>query len=114
MPSTPLRPCPTAGCNELVNAGKCARHRLQYERDRGTSTSRGYGVRWRRFRLWYIAEVVALDPRCKDCERPFMAESAIELHHVFKAAAHPELLFDVGNIRALCHFCHSARTKRGE
>lgn len=71
-------------------------------------------MRWRRFRLWYIQEIVVLDPFCRDCHKPYMSMSDIELHHIFKAADRPELLFDLGNIMHLCNPCHSARTRRGE
>lgn len=114
MPFAPRRPCSSPGCKTLVETGKCSAHKIQYERDRGSPTARGYGTDWRRFRHWYVQEIVAPDPFCQDCHEPFMSTSKIELHHVRKVAGHPELLYDTSNIRHLCHGCHSARTMGGE
>ncbi len=84
--------------------------RQAYDRDRGSSAKRGYGRRWRRFRLAYLAA----HPLCADCEAAGVVAPAIELHHIQRTAARPDLMFDECNVLGLCKTHHSLRTVRGE
>ncbi len=81
-----------------------------YNRDRGSSSSRGYGRRWRRFRLTYLAG----NPLCADCAAAGRVTAAIEVHHILRAADRPDLMLDPENVLGLCKAHHSARTARGE
>jgi 5-methylcytosine-specific restriction protein A len=96
----------------LVQSGRCAAHERQRNRAvderRGNSSERGYDAAWQRFRAAYLAE----HPLCVDCE-PRISIST-DVHHMKKVRDYPELRLDPDNCMALCHACHSARTKRGE
>lgn len=116
MPDGALRQCAEPGCYELVEDGKCDKHRrADYRHDNnrpGRADDRAFysGPRWRRFRAGELAE----RPFCEDCEDQGIVTASEELHHVKKRKDHPELAFDRKNTRALCTPCHSRRTQRGE
>lgn len=95
MPYAARRACLTPGCRELVERGYCPLHA------RGaTASARGYGRRWRKIRLM----VLARDPVCVICHR---AASTDADHIVPRAEGGTDAL---GNLRGLCHACHSRRT----
>lgn len=52
MPFSPKKPCARPGCPALVDAGFCADCKSKQnsirDRDRGTSSERGYGYRWQK------------------------------------------------------------------
>lgn len=77
---------------------------------RESAARRGYGRRWRRFRLLFLSD----NPLCADCQANGKYVPATEVHHLVKVAERPDLMFDLSNGRALCHACHSVRTARGE
>ena len=81
---------------------------MEEDRQRGTSTERGYDGQWRKFRRGYFSR--AENVVCKDCLRAV----ATDLHHELKLADCPELKYDEGNLRGLCGRCHKKRTARGE
>jgi 5-methylcytosine-specific restriction endonuclease McrA len=80
----------------------------QYDRSRAGEPHRHLlnTQRYRRFRLWLLAE----RPLCQDCGQA----AANEVHHERGLAAHPEDLCDGEQCRALCSGCHGRRTARGE
>ena len=43
MPTAPKRPCSWPNCPTLVTKGRCATHRSQVNRPKGSATQRGYG-----------------------------------------------------------------------
>jgi 5-methylcytosine-specific restriction endonuclease McrA len=60
--------------------------------------------RWKALRL----EALRRDGfRCCDCG----ARGRLEVHHVKPVRTHPELAFDLGNLRSLCGSCHNAATR---
>jgi len=69
---------------------------------------RGYDARWRDVRAAYLAS----HPLCVDCLKRGRPVAATEVHHIVrlsKGGDHGE-----NNLIALCHGCHSRRTRRGE
>ncbi|HAM42015.1 MAG TPA: hypothetical protein DCP69_11990 [Candidatus Omnitrophica bacterium] len=56
-----LRNCITPGCSELTASGRCPNCAQQREDYRGTSTSRGYGARWRHFRPIFVRMLIAAE-----------------------------------------------------
>ncbi len=58
-PEAPMRPC-AGGCGALVRKGRCPACAPDIDRRRGTAASRGYDVFWAKFRLAFIASLVAL------------------------------------------------------
>jgi 5-methylcytosine-specific restriction enzyme A len=81
-----------------------------YERERGSSASRGYGYDWRKFREHVLAE----RPLCQDCDAAGRVTAAEEVHHVVKPRIRPDLRLDPQNVVSLCVSCHSRRTGKGE
>jgi 5-methylcytosine-specific restriction protein A len=73
-----------------------------------STTERGYGWDWRRFRINYLAE----HPLCVDC-LPIVTP-ATELHHIEKIKDAPHKRLDWDNIIPLCDACHNRRTAKGE
>lgn len=64
--------------------------------------------RWRRLRH----DVLSAHPFCERCSQEGRLSAATELHHVrpveeaLTAAEKERLMYDVGNLRPLCHDCH--------
>jgi hypothetical protein len=64
----------------------------EYELQRGSSSSRGYGADWKRFRLLYLQA----HPLCEDCTQRHHITAATEVHHIHKPRDRPELRLDPG------------------
>lgn len=61
-------------------------------------------ARWRALRV----QVLRRDRhRCGECG----ARGRLEIHHVQPVKTHPELAFDMGNLKALCSQCHARQTR---
>lgn len=64
--------------------------------------------RWQKLRSWKLG----CHPACEACEEKGLVVSATEVHHVKPVLsvegreAREALMFDPGNIVALCHKCH--------
>ena len=56
--------------------------------------------------------VLALHPLCAECETHGRTTPATDVDHVIDRAARPDLELEQGNLRALCHACHSRKTIR--
>lgn len=70
-----MRVCSQPGCPELVDAGRCAEHRREYERERGSREERGYGVDHQRQRYLLLrAQRRGLQLVCARCEKPIYGE----------------------------------------
>jgi 5-methylcytosine-specific restriction enzyme A len=66
--------------------------------------NRGYGERWRRLRLLFLHE----NPVCVKCNRP-----ATDVDHVNPISGpSDERFFDMNELQALCHSCHSIKTAK--
>ena len=96
------------GCPEYRAPGAkyCTRHAAQFaeqEQDRrGTSSERGYGGRWARYRRMYLAA----HPICVKCRR-----GAVDVDHIVAVSGPDDPLFwEESNHQALCHSCHSEKT----
>jgi 5-methylcytosine-specific restriction protein A len=106
MPALLLRPCLHAGCPRVATRGsRCDIHYRQavqtYERGRGTAASQGYGYQWQQTRR----RVLAQQPVCARCG----AQSTDVDHIVAKRRGGSD---DEGNLRGLCHPCHTGVTNR--
>jgi len=101
----PLSPCAVPGCPEpAVSGGRCAAHqravRRQQVDDRPSASARGYGYRWSKTRAAFLRR----NPECVACGAP-----ATDVDHILpKAQGGSD---DWSNLRALCHSCHSKRTR---
>ena len=105
MPTAALKPCSApAGCPELVQRGRCARHMRPAPAYRGSSTQQGYGAAWRALRLF----VLARDPICRDASG--CVERSVDVdHRVPRRGGGGD---DPSNLQGMCHAHHSAKTVR--
>lgn len=102
-PTKPLKPCGAPGCAKLTDGAYCEEHtkaqqRLEDKR-RGSSSERGYDVRWQRLRAWYLKQY----PLCNRCEG---VVPATVVHHI-KPISEGGARLDVENLEALCATCHN-------
>jgi len=94
--------CTVGGCQNLaINDSRCATHK-----ETGRKYNRWYGLaswaRVRRFKLNHF-------PICEDCE----VKAATDVHHIdggWKTTGDWRLFIDQGNLKSLCHECHSKIT----
>lgn len=113
MPLRSLHKCPVPGCSDLTRQSRCEKHakeKATYDQHRPNSNARGYTRKWGEFRLHYLQE----NPLCEDCLAHSRTEAASEVHHIVKVKDNRAVMYDKGNLMALCHACHSRRTARGE
>jgi 5-methylcytosine-specific restriction protein A len=102
-----LHACPTPGCPEVVEAGRCDGCKQQAERVRGTARQRGYDNRWQRVRRRYLQA----NPQCAE---PGCIEQATDVDHIDGHGPRGPRGYDWGNLRGLCHRHHSQRTARDQ
>jgi 5-methylcytosine-specific restriction protein A len=79
------------------------------DRQRGSASSRGYNVAWRRLRLVVLAEA----PLCCFCQERGRVVPATEVDHIQPVSLRPDLRLVRENLRATCRPCHSALTASG-
>lgn len=115
MPTAAPRPCRHAGCGVLVRdgSGYCVTHaadklinRFGDDR-RGTAASRGYGHKWVKLRALIMARDLGL---CQPCRAAGRVTKATQVDHILaKASGGTDA---EGNLQAICHACHRAKTGR--
>jgi len=109
MPLKPKHPCCRTGCPELVERGQsfCDAHgreeQRRYDSEREGSTKRGYGIRWQRYREWFLRE----NKFCMRCGR-----LANEVDHIEPVKPDDPRFWDSKNHQALCKTCHSRKTAK--
>lgn len=85
-------------------------HIYREDGSRKSPTEKGYGWRWTCYRKSHLR----LNPLCRDCQDVGKVTPAQEIHHILKAADHPELFWEPTNHLGLCKKCHSIRTALGQ
>lgn len=112
MPTRPSRPCTEPGCPVLVQGGRCPAHlsavRKKVDAQRGTSTERGYGTRWRKARATYLKR----HPLCVLCEAERRITPATVVDHIIPHKGDSALFWDTGNWQSLCKTHHDSKTAR--
>jgi len=105
-----MRVCSVTGCPAIYPAAegsRCATHRKQADRDRGTATQRGYTSRaHQRFRN----AVLAKDPICVLCE---LREATVADHYPHSRKDLIDLHLNPNDPRygrGLCAGCHNKET----
>lgn len=103
-----LRVCPTSGCSELTNGGRCTTCKARAETIRGNAASRGYGSTWARRRAAYLRR----HPLCALCP----AQASVADHYptsrrdlVAQGVPDPDAEH---RLRPLCTPCHASETSR--
>lgn len=106
LPTRPGRTCLTPRCPNVVtdpNASRCRVHERVYQQTfdsgRPGPRQRGYTSKWEKRRRKFLENF----PTCAMCGAP-----ATDVDHIIaKADGGSD---DAGNLRSLCHSCHSTRT----
>ena len=110
MPRFPDHPCAHPGCPRLAPRGKkyCDEHADQHPEEIRSGGGRGYGSRWNRARKRYLEK----HPLCVECMKEGRYVRATDVDHIIPHRGDPKLFWDEGNWQALCHRCHSVKTRR--
>jgi HNH endonuclease. len=125
MPAAILRYCATPGCSALVASGRCLKcqtaHVQTYERLRGTASERGYGVRWSRYRRWFLNQWQLCGdrppgaPQTNDSQCAaiglYVAASVVD-HIVPVTGPDDPTFFTPQAHQALCETCHNIKRQR--
>jgi 5-methylcytosine-specific restriction enzyme A len=78
------------------------------DRLRPSATRRGYGARWRRARIAYLAR----HPLCVPCREAGRLQPATVVDHVVPHRGDQRLFWDQSNWAPACKSCHDAKTAR--
>lgn len=111
MPSKPKRPCNKPGCRNLTNERFCAEHMgLVHKADRwrGSAAKRGYGHKWRKERLDYLAD----NPLCVECKDAGEIVAATVVDHIIPHKGDQKLFWRRSNWQGLCEMHHNSKTAR--
>jgi 5-methylcytosine-specific restriction protein A len=107
MPRRPPTVCAHPGCGQLVQGGRCSRHRRIQKELRASSSQRGYGPEWRKYRRDYLRAA----PWCVQCRREGRQTRALVVDHIQPVGGPLDPTFwDPRNHQALCPSCHSKKT----
>lgn len=134
MPGIPVaaqRLC-AGGCGALVARGRCAGCARTIEQQRGSSSARGYGATWRRFRTRYVAMLVhqGIIPACgaslpggpqqpTECQAAgLLTVSNLHLDHepplTDAERTNPRVVCDPLRVHLLCQREHNQKTRLAE
>lgn len=127
MPAALLRACSwPGGCANQVKAGRCHEHARQADKARGVKGApkenwRWNSWRWRRFSERFRGKYPLCGGRPAGlpatgnsrCQRNGIATQAKDVDHITPVDGPDDpRCFDLTNLEALCHPCHSAKTRR--
>ena len=56
--------------------------------------------------------VLADQPLCVECQKQGVVTAATDVDHIKPRHIRPDLATDFANLQALCHKCHSKKTRR--
>lgn len=76
--------------------------------ERPKTAERGYGGRWQRFRIGWLAN----NPICAECERQGFIKPAFAVDHIRPHKGDQSRFWDSDNWQSLCERCHSVKTYR--
>ena len=110
MPRRPDVPCAHPGCANLVPYGTryCKEHQPLYPEEVRSASSRGYGRAWQKASKYFLVA----HPFCEECMKQGKYVKATDVDHVIAHHGDMRLFWDSSNWRALCHSCHSKKTRR--
>ena len=108
------RICAYPGCCELTQERYCQQHKKdqvrKYDKQRGSSASRGYGYKWRQASKGYLSkEKHAL---CVLCLKEGSVVKATEVDHIIPHRNDMKLFWDKNNWQGLCKKHHSIKTAK--
>ena len=109
MPALSPRPCSRPGCPNLGTGGPCESCARTKEQERGTSTQRGYGARYRK---GFRAPVLREWPLCPDpygLHPNVIKPATVSDHWLAKSAGGMD---DTSNGVGMCRRCHDHKRQR--
>lgn len=111
MPQKSLHVCCYPGCHELTRDRYCEKHRkTSYDSRRQSAAKRGYGSKWNKARLAFLAEHPTCEcERCKASGQPLPADV---VDHIIPHRGNQKLFWDMKNWQAMNHVCHNRKTAR--
>jgi len=105
--------CNEPSCNKRTQGRYCDKHkrdnnredsRKEFDRQRGSSASRGYGHMWRRLRQIILHR----DPLCRIGHHCNFTAASRDVDHIIPRSQGGEDKED--NLQGACHECHSWKT----
>ena len=110
MPKRPKIPCRHPGCAQLVEPGQKyrERHKPMHPEEVRSAAGRGYGAAWRKARKAFLQA----HPLCAECMKEGRYVKATDVDHIVPHRGDMKLFWDRSNWQALCHRCHSRKTRR--
>lgn len=111
MPHKSMHVCFYPGCQELTRERYCEKHRkASYDDRRESAAKRGYGSKWAKARLAFLAEHPTCEcERCKASGQPLPADV---VDHIIPHRGNQKLFWDTKNWQAMNHVCHNRKTAR--
>src|SRR5262245_5963722 len=108
MPTAALLPCPVPRCPTLTpGGGRCPLHARLLDQPRANRAVRRwyFTARWRRLRLAVLADA------CQTCAACGQVRLELDIDHIVPHQGDAVRFWDRANLQALCHGCHSAKTR---
>src|SRR5688500_266899 len=92
----------------MAHAPKTHSEQIAQVRDRwrGSAASRGYGYRWKQYRITYLHT----NPLCVECLKADTLTPATVVDHIKPHRGDHDLFWDVNNHQSLCKTCHDRKT----
>lgn len=83
---------------------------MTWRKDKRSSAARGYGSRWQKARLHYLAA----HPLCAYCAKQGRTTAAEVIDHIKPHKGDMALFWDSSNWQPLCKHCHDSHKQREE
>jgi 5-methylcytosine-specific restriction enzyme A len=116
MPHKPPKPCNKQGCGKLTHISYCDTHLKErkkaiyfaIDKNRESSTKRGYGSRWQKYRKIFLGS----NPICTSCKADGVLKGAEVVDHIKPHKGNYELFWDMSNWQSLCVQCHNRKSSQ--
>jgi 5-methylcytosine-specific restriction enzyme A len=111
VPDLLKKRCGFRGCSNTTRKRYCDEHAAlatrMYDRNRGSTTERGYDSAWER-----VAEHRRhLDcGLCQACLAEGLVTASPIVDHIIPLHVRPDWRLEIGNTQVLCHPCHTRKT----
>ena len=111
MPNLLKKRCAFRGCPRTTRHRFCDEHlplaRKVWDRQRGSTTERGYDGAWKRV----AEERRTLDcGLCQECLKKELVRPSQLVDHIVPIHVRPDWRLEIGNTQVLCYDCHSMKT----